>query len=105
MPVTTKSSRKHVATPAQKEAAQARRERFRAIIKQIAAMERCDVPACQHRGTWKTMGVLLCGRHLAKVKAEHNRSLASVGGMGLFLTVSYDRASILDMAQRTNGRA
>ena len=39
MSVATKSSRKHVVTPAQKEAAQARRERFRAIVKQIAAMD------------------------------------------------------------------
>ena len=70
---------------------------------QLAAMARCEVPDCQHRGTWRTMGVLLCGRHLAKVKAEHHKSLASVGGMGLFLTTSYDRACILDMARR--GRA
>lgn len=69
---------------------------------QLAAMARCEVPACSHRGTWRTMGVLLCGRHLKRVRAEHNKSLASVGGMGLFLTVSYDRACIMDMAQ---GRA
>ena len=35
----TKSSRKHAPTPAQQEAAKARRERFRAIVKQIAAMD------------------------------------------------------------------
>ena len=39
MPVTVKSTRKHTATPAQKEAAQARRDRFRAIVKQIAGMD------------------------------------------------------------------
>lgn len=71
---------------------------------QLAAMASCEVPECSHRGTWRSMGVLLCGRHLSKVKAEHTKAMASVGGMGLFLTVSYDRASILDMAQRT-GRA
>lgn len=34
-----KSTRKHVATPAQQEAAKLRRERFKGIVKQIAAMD------------------------------------------------------------------
>ena len=66
---------------------------------QLDAMPRCEVDGCQRRSTWTVSGgVGLCGWHMRRMKREHNRRMASIGGMGLFMTVNYGREAVLSMA-------
>src|SRR3990172_893437 len=48
---------------------------------QLAAMPRCC--ACSNRGNFQSYGVLLCGRHLKKIRTEHNRRASTMGGIAL----------------------
>ena len=34
-----------------------------ARINQQMRLPRCEMPGCQHRGTWKLLGFVLCGPH------------------------------------------
>lgn len=62
---------------------------------ELTAMERCSVPNCKHRGNWHTRGVLLCGRHLKRVRAEY----AKLGIIGFLASDSIDRGVILEWAK------
>lgn len=67
---------------------------------QLDAMARCEVDNCRQRGTFQVAGgVLMCGRHMKNAQRAHNRSMQGFGGMGLFMTPSYDRADVLKMAK------
>ena len=67
---------------------------------QLAAEPRCETTGCKRRGSWHTYaGVLLCGQHLNNVKRHHGRTMAQLGGMGLFMPgISYSREEILTLA-------
>lgn len=65
---------------------------------ELAAAPRCTL--CKARGTARTYGVLLCGRHLANVKRAHGRTMAGVGGMALFMMPpDYSPEQIISMAR------
>jgi hypothetical protein len=66
---------------------------------QLAALPRCEVPACARRGSVKVARiVLLCGRHYNRMRAAAIRSMAGAGGMALFLPPpEYSRDDILRM--------
>lgn len=68
---------------------------------QLDAMPRCS--CCKVRGTYevgsKDGKVLLCGRHLKKVRRRHQMIVAGVGGLGLFLPAErVSRATIIEWA-------
>jgi hypothetical protein len=69
---------------------------------ELAALPRCEVDGCKMRGSVRVARVaLLCGRHYKRVRAEHNRTMAGAGGMGLFLPgPTYSRADVLGMARQ-----
>ena len=72
---------------------------------ELATLPRCEVPGCEHRGTWQfTGGVLLCGWHARTVKTHVQRLRASMGGLGLFVAgPSLDAGDVLRIAQGGNG--
>lgn len=63
----------------------------------LAAMPRCEF--CHRRGTWKSYGVLMCGKHLNNVKRAHNRNAMGAGFMGMFMAASYTPECIRQMAK------
>ena len=63
---------------------------------QLAAMARCEVEGCVWRGTWRLQGVLLCGRHLRRCKANFHKEMVPHGVLGMMIDV--DRVSILRWA-------
>jgi hypothetical protein len=84
------------------ECAQRERQEYAARRKaELAAMPRCEVEGCEHRGNWDVAGVLLCGRHKSKVAAAHRRTMAGMpGGLGLFVPYTPERHVILHWAQQ-----
>lgn len=72
---------------------------------QLAAAPRCEVPGCRYRGAWRASGVLLCGRHLKRARAEVRRRMAGAGALALFLPgPQWSRAEILNMARHGTAR-
>lgn len=70
---------------------------------ELAAMDRCEVPGCRARGTWRHNGTLVCGRHLNRAKQNVFRAAsASPAGqcLGLFTTIRLNRAQLIDAATR-----
>ena len=65
---------------------------------QLAAMPRCS--CCSRRGAWRVYGILLCGLHKRNVQRSHDRSMARIGGIGLFMTPTYSQQDILAMASK-----
>ena len=65
----------------------------------LARRPKCE--ACEKRpATYTAAGsVDLCGRCLKKAQRNHQRSAASLGGLGLFLPARFDRESILRLAK------
>jgi hypothetical protein len=64
---------------------------------QLAAMDRCEIPGCQHRGTFRVPGMLICGRHLKRAQREHARVSAGAGILGCMIPM--DRETITTWAQ------
>jgi hypothetical protein len=81
-------------TNARNRAADARRKA------ELAALPRCEIPGCRARGNWTTGGALICGRHLAKVKREHAKVCASIGGMALFMPITFGRDDVIRWASK-----
>lgn len=62
----------------------------------LAAMDRCEIDGCECRGTWRVGGVLICGRHLRKVKRAHAKVTADCP---VFCFTSFGRAEVLQWAE------
>ena len=65
---------------------------------QLAAEPRCEVAGCSRRGSWRAMGVLLCGAHLKAAKREQARVAAPLGILGGLMT--FGRDDIIHWAER-----
>jgi hypothetical protein len=69
---------------------------------ELAAMPRCEVPACNRRATYRVGAVKLglCGAHLKRTRTAHNRIMEGGGGMALFMPApAYSREDLLRMAK------
>ncbi len=74
---------------------------------QLAEEPRCEVPGCKARGTFYVGDehILLCGKHMKKVKREHFKWAASQGGMMMFYTGGgLTRKLVLEYAARKDKR-
>lgn len=66
---------------------------------ELDALPRCECPGCKARGRWRIPGMLVCGKHKAKIESAHNRIMAGAGGLGLFMPwPNYDRDELVRMA-------
>lgn len=50
---------------------------------QLAAEPRCEIDGCTARGNWRSLGILLCGRHLKKAQRAHARAGANLGALAI----------------------
>lgn len=62
---------------------------------QLAAMPRCEVPNCNARGAWRSLGVLLCTKHLRRAQNAHQR----LAGTMPWLPPDYSREQLLEIAR------